>query len=116
MIDSWVALTMLRWTRAMLILHDLLTEDGTLYVHMGWEVAPYVRFCLDEIFGRGNFVNQIIWRRQTAHSDIGQGAQHMGPIHDVILLYSKGDSYQWHMQYQPYSEDNIATSTSTLKG
>lgn len=88
-------------------MHELLAEDGTLYVHMGWEVAPYVRVLLDEIFGRERFINQIIWRRQTAHSDIGQGSQHMGPIHDVILLYSKGSQYTWNMQYQPYSEEYI---------
>ena len=89
------------------IMHELLTEDGTIYVHMGWEVAPYVRVMLDEIFGRDQFVNQLIWRRQTAHSDIGQGSKHMGPIHDVILLYSKGSDYQWNMQYQPYSEEYV---------
>ena len=89
------------------VMYDLLTDDGTLYVHMGWEVAPYVRVVLDEIFGRDQFVNQLIWRRQTAHSDIGQGSKHMGPIHDVILLYGKGSNYQWNMQYQPYSEDYV---------
>lgn len=89
------------------LMRELLTDDGTLYVHMGWEVAPYVRMVLDEIFGREQFINQIIWRRQTAHSDIGQGSQHMGPIHDVILLYSKGPKYAWNMQYQPYSEEYV---------
>jgi adenine-specific DNA-methyltransferase len=89
------------------IMHELLTEDGAIYVHMGWEVAPYVRVVLDEIFGRDRFVNQLIWRRQTAHSDIGQGSKHMGPIHDLILLYSKGSDYVWNMQYQPYSEEYV---------
>lgn len=91
-----------------IIMRELLTEDGTIYVHMGWEVAPYVRVMLDEIFGRERFINQIIWRRQTAHSDIGQGSQHMGPIHDVLLLYSKGPNYAWNMQYQPYTQEYIA--------
>ena len=88
-------------------MYDLLTDDGTIYVHMGWEVAPYVRLVMDEIFGRERFINQIVWRRQTAHSDIGQGSQHMGRIHDVVLLYSKGPSYVWNMQYQPYSDDYV---------
>ncbi|WP_232210546.1 site-specific DNA-methyltransferase [Nitrococcus mobilis] len=60
---------------------------------------------MDEVFGRQSFINQIIWRRQTAHSDIGQGSAHLGRIHDVILLYSKGERFTWNMQYQPYSQE-----------
>ena len=102
-IDSFLQMLYERFA----IMYDLLTEDGTIYVHMGWEVAPYVRVVLDEIFGRSHYVNQVIWRRQTAHSDVGQGSKHMGPIHDVILVYGKGSDYQWNMQYQPYSEAYI---------
>ena len=102
-IDSFLQMLYERFA----IMYDLLTEDGTIYVHMGWEVAPYVRVVLDEIFGRSHYVNQVIWRRQTAHSDVGQGSKHMGPIHDVVLVYGKGSDYQWNMQYQPYSEAYI---------
>lgn len=87
------------------LMRDLLADTGTIYVHMGWDVSQYVKVVLDEVFGRDRFVNQIIWRRQTAHSDIGQGAKHLGPIHDVIFLYTKTDQYTWNMQYTPYAEE-----------
>jgi adenine-specific DNA-methyltransferase len=87
------------------LMRDLLAPEGVLFVHMGWEVTHYVKLALDDVFGVDHFVNQIIWKRQTAHSDIGQGAKHLGPIHDVILLYSKGESYPWNMQYTPYTEE-----------
>ena len=90
------------------LMRDLLSPKGSMYVHMGWDVSHYVRLALDDVFGTDRLVNQIIWKRQTAHSDIGQGSKHMGPIHDVILFYTKSDEFPWNMQYQPYSEDYIA--------
>lgn len=86
-------------------IRDLLSTAGTLLVHMGWEMAHLVKVALDDLFGAASFVNQIIWKRQTAHSDIGQGAQHLGPIHDVILLYARGEKRTWNMTYTPYAED-----------
>jgi DNA modification methylase len=89
------------------LMRDLLADNGTIYVHMGWDVSHYVKAALDEVFGADQFVNQIIWKRQTAHSDIGQGSKHLGPIHDVILLYTKSEAFPWNMQYQPYSEEYV---------
>jgi DNA modification methylase len=88
-------------------MRDLLSDYGTIYIHMGWQVSHFVKAVLDEVFGPAQFLNQIIWKRQTAHSDIGQGSKHLGPIHDVIFLYTKSDAYTWNMQYQPYSEEYI---------
>ena len=74
---------------------------------MGWAISHYVKLALDEAFGAERFINQVIWRRQSAHADVGQGSKHLGPIHDVILLYSKGEKYRWNMQYTPYTEEYI---------
>ena len=89
------------------LMRDLLSDRGLICVHMGWDVSHYVKAALDEVFGVQHFVNQIIWKRQTAHSDIGQGSKHMGPIHDVLFLYTKSDEFSWNMQYQPYSEEYV---------
>ncbi|MBN2309051.1 MAG: site-specific DNA-methyltransferase [Candidatus Hydrogenedentes bacterium] len=99
--DSFLAMIYER----LVLMRDLLAEDGLLFLHIGWNVSHHVRLVLDEVFGPSNFINQIIWRRQTAHSDIGQGSRHLGRIHDVVLLYSKADRFAWNMQYQPYSEE-----------
>jgi DNA modification methylase len=89
------------------LMRDLLADNGLIYVHMGWDVSHYIKAALDEVFGVQQFVNQVIWKRQTAHSDIGQGSKHMGPIHDVLFLYTKSDEFSWNMQYQPYSEEYV---------
>ncbi|BBO18981.1 site-specific DNA-methyltransferase [Candidatus Brocadia pituitae] len=99
--DSFIAMIYER----LVLMRDLLAEDGILFLHMGWNISHLVRNILDEIFGANRLINEIIWRRQTAHSDIGQGSSHLGRIHDIILLYSKSEKFIWNMQYQPYTED-----------
>jgi DNA modification methylase len=103
--DSFIAMIYER----LVLMRDLLAEDGSIYVHMGWGVSHYVRGVLDEVFGKDRAVNQIIWKRQTAHSDSGQGSKHLGRLHDVIFLYSKSESYPWSIQYAPYSEKYLST-------
>lgn len=101
--DSFISMLYER----LILARDLLASDGLILVHMGWNISHHVRLAMDEVFGRDRFLNQVIWRRQTAHSDIGQGSNHLGRIHDVVLLYSRGEQYTWNMQYQPYSQDYV---------
>ena len=90
------------------LMKRLLAENGTIYVHLGPNISHYVKVLLDEIFGRENFVNEIVWKRQSAHSDIGQGATHLGRLHETILLYRKGPNPTWNPIFQPYDEEYIA--------
>jgi len=99
--DSFIAMIYER----LVLMRDLLAEDGLLFLHIGWNVSHQVKLALDEVFGASQFINQIIWQRQTAHSDIGQGSKHLGRIHDVVFLYSKTNKFTWNMQYQDYSEE-----------
>ena len=103
--DSFIAMIYER----LILMRDLLAEDGSIYVHMGWGISHQVRSAMDEVFGRDRAVNQIIWKRQTAHSDSGQGSQHLGRLHDVILLYTRADSYTWNLQYAPYDPEYLRT-------
>ncbi len=83
------------------LIHEMLAEDGTLYIHIGPSVSHYVKVVCDEIFGDHNFRGEVVWKRSDAHSDAGQGAKHFGRIHEVILQYSKTDSYIFNTQYLP---------------
>jgi len=62
---------------------------------------------LDEVFGPDRFVNEIIWKRQSAKGDVTQGATHMGRIHESIFLYTKSDDYKWNVQYTPYEQSYV---------
>ncbi len=93
----------------LLLAHALLAEDGVICMHMGWGVSHLVRSAMDEVFGNNKIINHVIWKRQTAHSDGGQGSEHLGRVHDDILLYAKGDKYTWNIQYTPYDASYLAT-------
>lgn len=67
----------------------------------------YIKIILDEIFGQDNFVNQIIWKRTFSHGDMGQGAKHLGRLHDNIFLYRKSSNVKLNTVYTPYSEKYI---------
>lgn len=96
----------LQWFyETILLLRDLLSDDGSIYVHLDWHVGHYAKAVLDEIFGYENFRNDIIWKRSTAHSD----SSTYGNVHDVIYFYTKGPKWKWNQQYSPYTDEYIET-------
>jgi adenine-specific DNA-methyltransferase len=99
----------LQWFyETVLLLQELLSEGGSIVVHIGSNISHSVRQVMDEVFGEANFINQIIWKRSDAHSDIGQGAKHLGRIHDVLMLYSRSPNHQtWNMQYTPLPDSTV---------
>ncbi|MFH1141718.1 MAG: DNA methyltransferase [Chloroflexota bacterium] len=89
-------------TPRLLELHRVLKPTGSLYLHCDPAASHYLKLVLDTIFGPGNFRNEIVWKRSSAHSDVGQGAKHMGRLHDIIFNYSKGDSFTSNRLFTPY--------------
>ncbi len=88
-------------------MYNLLAEDGSIYVHVGWQVASYTQMIMNDIFGELNYHNTISWKRSHAHGDTGQGAQHFGRITDYLFFYSKNNKFIWNPQYIDYTEDVI---------
>lgn len=78
-----------------------------MYLHCDQHASHRLKVEMDKHFGEKGFINEIIWKRQSAHSDTKQGAKHYGRLHDTILFYIKGNEYTWNPQYTPYSEDYI---------
>jgi len=72
-------------TPRLVLMRELLADTGSIYVHLDWHVGHYVKIALDEIFRKGNFVNEIIWhyRRWTAPANNYQR------LHDSIFWYAK---------------------------
>src|SRR5687767_14703321 len=71
----------------------VLKRTGSFYYHCDWHASHYVKVMLDQIFGENNFINEIVWKRSDAKSDVGQGAKHFGRVHDSIFLYAGGKDY-----------------------
>jgi adenine specific DNA methylase Mod len=97
----------LQWFyETVVLLRELLAEDGSIYVHLDWHIGHYAKAILDEVFGQESFLNEIVWRRTGAHNDPGR----YGNIHDVVFFYTKGEEYTWNPQFTPYSEGAIEGS------
>lgn len=88
-------------------LHRVLNPTGSLYLHCDPTASHYLKIILDTIFGVGNFRTEIIWKRSTAHSDTKQGRQQHGRIHDVVLFYTKSNTWTWNPVYLPYDLEYV---------
>ena len=95
----------------LVLMRELLSNRGSLYVHIDWHVGHYVKVILDDIFGRENFVNEIVWKRTGAHND----PERYGVIHDSILFYAKSLNYWSETQYTPYTEEYIHERFRTVE-
>lgn len=89
--DSWGGvshyLAMLR--DRIVLMRELLAEDGSMYLHCDWRVNAHIRLLLDEIFGPKNFQNEIIWSYRSG----GSSAVRFSRKHDSIFFYSKSKKY-----------------------
>ncbi|MGJ0427225.1 DNA methyltransferase [Methylocystis sp.] len=94
--DSFIAMIYER----LVLMRDLMTNDGSIYVHCDWRVNSYLRLALDEIFGRDRFNNEIAWKRKTgSSSQIGSKTLRYGHDIDLIIFYSKGENSVFNMQF-----------------
>lgn len=90
----------------LVLMRDLLSAKGGIYVHLDWHVGHYVKIMMDEIFGKDNFLNDIIWsyRRWPANS------KNFQTMHDDILFYAKdadNDNRVFNIQYEPLAESTL---------
>jgi DNA modification methylase len=83
--------------------HRSLAEHGSLYVHCDPAASHYLKVLLDHIFGPENFRNEIVWKRTHAHSS----SRRFGPVHDVILFYSKTQRYTWNPLFSRYASSYV---------
>lgn len=88
-------------------LNRVLKKTGSFYYHCDWHASHYVKVMLDQIFGENNFINEIVWKRSDAKSDVGQGAKHFGRVHDSIFYYSGSDSYMFNPKFNPLPQSTI---------
>ncbi len=89
--------------KRLILVRELLSPDGSLYIHLDSRKGHYIKCILDEVFQENYFQNEIIWKRSAAHSDSGTFA----PIHDTIYFYTNSSDFEFETQYQPYSDDYI---------
>ncbi len=84
-------------------LQRVLKPTGSIYLHCDPTASHYLKVVMDCIFGAENFKSEIVWRRQSAHSD----SRRYGSVHDILLFFSKSEDYIWIDQYQAYDDDYV---------
>ena len=94
-------------TPRLILMRELLSDAGSIYVHLDWHVSHYVKLVLDEIFGKDNFVNEIAWKRSDAKGDATQGSRHYSRLHDAIFFYQKSPDRYWNPLFLPLSESYV---------
>lgn len=88
--------------RRLIVLHDLLAADGSIFVHLDQNMIFETKILLDELFGRENFRNFITRKKCNTKN---YTRKTFGNIADHILFYSKSDDYVWHRSYDPWSDE-----------
>ena len=91
--------------RRVILLRELLADDGSIYVHLDYKKAHYLKAVLDEVFGEENFVNEIIWQRSTAHNMRTKG---WARCNDNIYFYRKTPDQYFLEQYLGYSSAQLS--------
>lgn len=90
----------------LVLLRELLSENGSIYLHIDYKIGHYVKILMDNVFGVENFRNDITRVKCNPKNFARKG---YGNIKDMILFYSKTDSPIWHEPRQPYSEQDKLT-------
>ncbi|HUV14998.1 MAG TPA: site-specific DNA-methyltransferase, partial [Pelolinea sp.] len=88
------------------LMRDLLTIDGSIYVHCDWRVNSFLRLALDEVFGSIFYKNEIRWKRQPVRGAKATSNQYARNS-DSILFYTKSKEWDWNGAYKEYEEDFI---------
>ncbi len=91
----------------LLLLKELLSDEGSIYLHSDWHRSHHLRAVMDEVFGAESFRSEIVWQRVSAHANI---VDSYGNVHDSILYYGKSDRFTWNTLYISYSEEHLRSS------
>ncbi|MGO8988177.1 MAG: site-specific DNA-methyltransferase [bacterium] len=84
--------------RRLILLRELLAENGSIYVHLDTHKFHYLKTIMDETYGEQNFVNEVCWQRINAKGNV---LRKWGAVHEMILLYGRTAGYLWNQVFRP---------------
>lgn len=79
-------------TARLLAMKELLSETGCIWMHLDWHSVYYVKIVMDQIFGDGNFINEVIWTYKSG----GSSKKSFSKKHDTLLVYGKTGKYKFN--------------------
>lgn len=90
--------------RRLILMRELLTEDGSIYIHIGHRMLSHLKVVMDEVFGEKNFRNLIVRRKCSSKNFT---ANQYANLNDYILFYTKSSSYKWNKPGEQPDQDWI---------
>ena len=90
-------------TPRLVLMRELLPNTGSIYVHVDARLSHYLKVVLDEVFGKQNFVTQIIWNR--SKSKVKATSNKWLAVDDHILMYGKSENRKFNLIYWPYTDE-----------
>jgi adenine specific DNA methylase Mod len=97
----------LQWFyETVVLLRELLAENGSIYVHLDWHMAHYAKVVLDEVFSLDRYVSEIVWKKLSTPKAQTIG---FGSVHDVILFYSKSRELTFNQLRVEHDPDYLET-------
>ena len=105
--DIWNKESYINWLyENLMAVKSIMSENASIYLHLGSHVGHYGKILMDEVFGEDNFRNDIIWRRSDAHND--KTLTSYGNIHDMIFFYSiNSENYIWNRVTTEIEQETI---------
>jgi site-specific DNA-methyltransferase (adenine-specific) len=85
-------------------LRRVLKPTGSIYLHCDPTASHYLKMLMDAVFAPLNFLNEVTWRRTYSHGNVGRN---FGSVCDVLLVYTKSDTYTWNQQYTPFPPEYV---------
>ena len=105
--DSFISMIYER----LVLMRDLLAEDGSIFVHIGPKLVPHTRLICEELFGNTKLLGEIVWQRTDPHND---AIKKLGVITDRILWFSKSDKYFYNSDIERTEISEAALSEYSL--
>src|SRR3989344_602586 len=87
------------------LMRELLSDKGSIYVHIDWHVGHYVKILMDDIFGKNRFVNEIVWKKYSGVKN--QASKKLTTQTDSIFLYTRNSALTFNQQYRPMSDEYV---------
>ena len=87
-------------TPRLILMRELLSDNGSIYVHLDWHVGHYVKIVMDNVFGKDNFMNEIIWLRDSAGKGAKGTSKQWSRENDHLMLYGKTEKSYFSQVYK----------------
>ena len=91
--------------RRLILMREIMADDGSIYVHLDWKKCHYIKAVLDEVFGEENFQNEIVWERTNAHN---MPTKTYVRSQDTIFFYTRSENFTFHLQHVPYGAAQLS--------